>query len=249
MTEREANSIVYESLLHTPGTRAEYFWIKATESKLRLATFCKEMVEAFKRINEYVNLSDGTWDAVTEEKHKHCINLDHITGGKVSGTLTRENIIEIEEPLNDFLQKVQETFKPTESKKKEIISFSWTGNKDLSEPLWQALKEAKCIHSKTDLKDFRAIFSDDLTQCKAVKWIASNKLIAYLFSELFECEFIEERNWQSIIEKGELFINSNGKELTAGDLATALNSITDKYKGLNPKGSEKIDVILKSLRP
>ena len=59
---------------------------------------------------------------------------------------------------------------------------------------------------------------------------------------------INSREWQSVIEKNRLFKTQKGKAIKAGSLAVALNAINDPLKGLNPKGYEKIDEILKTLK-
>jgi hypothetical protein len=128
-------------------------------------------------------------------------------------------------------------------------SFSWKGTPDQLKKLFDGLINAphSFIDPKTDFKDFTAIFSDNLTNCTAIKWSASNKLLSYLFDQLYAGNFIV-KEWQSIIEKYNLFQNKAGKYLTAQDLASALNSINDPFHGLNPRGYEKIDIILKNLK-
>jgi hypothetical protein len=128
-----------------------------------------------------------------------------------------------------------------------LQAFSWTGNDEQLKKLYDGLTENGFIDPQTDFKDFTAIFAGNLTSCKAIKWRVSNKLLSYLFNQLYSSNFII-KEWQSIIEKFKLFQNKTGKYLTAQDLASALNSINDPLHGLNPKGSEKIDIILKNLK-
>lgn len=127
--------------------------------------------------------------------------------------------------------------------------FSWQGTDDQLKRLFTNLMETGFIDQKHHFQDFSMIFVKDLTQCKAVKWTASNRLLAYLFNQMNSgsSPFILSGQWQSIIGKNKLFKNKAGKYLTAQDLATALNAINDPLKGLNPKGSEKIDEILENL--
>jgi len=151
----------------------------------------------------------------------------------------------------DMMQEAiyEKLYKPKATPPKGLNYFIWQGSEDQLEALWQALMRDGYIHSDTTKEDFRAIFSDDLTQCKAVKWTASNRLLAYLFNQMNSGSnpLILSGQWQSIIGKNKLFKNKAGKYLTAQDLATALNAINDQLKGLNPKGSEKIDEILENL--
>ena len=146
--------------------------------------------------------------------------------------------------------KIEEE-KLNNNKRPAVQSFSCQLTKKQKQRLYYKLTETGYIDSsKTDFKTFRAIFSDDLTNCNAVKWTDSNKLLAYLFNQMNSGSnpLILSGQWQSIIGKNKLFKNKAGKYLTAQDLATALNSINDKFKGLNPRGSEKIDEILENLK-
>jgi hypothetical protein len=132
----------------------------------------------------------------------------------------------------------------TEKTKKHLM---WTGSKQQLEKLCNGLIHHGFIDPSTDLQAFAAIFEDDLTNITAIKWRGSNRLLSYIFSQMCTGNFIV-KEWQSIIEKYKLFQNKSGKYLNAQDLATALNSINDPQRGLNPGGSEKIDMILKNIK-
>ena len=125
-------------------------------------------------------------------------------------------------------------------------SFSWAGSSEQLNTLYEALKEARYIDHKTALASILQVFSDDLTNCKPIKIKASNRLFAYFFNQLFAGKLIDNKEWQNIIEKFQLFQNKNGKYLKAQDLASALSETN--AKDLKPIGSEKIDEILKNLK-
>jgi hypothetical protein len=125
-----------------------------------------------------------------------------------------------------------------------VKSFTWTGSPAQKEALWQALKDAGYIAGTTK-EAFTAIFSDELIGCRAIKWRASNRLLSYLFNQMYASNLIA-KEWQSIIEKYKLFLNKSGKYLTAQDLASALSETN--AKDLQPKGYEKIDKILENIK-
>lgn len=128
-----------------------------------------------------------------------------------------------------------------------LQSFTWSGSQVQLVALCEALKTAGYIDQGTTKEAFTAIFADELKQCNPIRWIVSNRLLAYLFDQLYMQDYIV-KEWQSIIEKYRLFQNKTGKLMRAGDLAVALSEINDKNKGLNPKGTDKIDTILKNLK-
>jgi len=130
-----------------------------------------------------------------------------------------------------------------------VQSFSWKGTQDQKEALCEALKDAGYIDPKTDFKAFAAIFADKLISSEPIHWKGSNRLLAYLFDQMNSGNpLIRCQEWQNLIGKYRLFKNKTGKVFTAGDLATAKNSINDPLHGLNPKGSEIIDAILKKVK-
>jgi hypothetical protein len=146
--------------------------------------------------------------------------------------------------LLDFYKVEEEKLTPTG---KVAQSFTWTGSPAQLEELRQALMNDGYIDQGTTKEAFTAIFADELNQCKPIQWRCSNRLISYLFDQMYMQGYIV-KEWQSIIEKCQLFKSRTGKTLKAGDLASALSEINDQNKGLNPKGSDKIDTILKNLK-
>jgi len=346
MKPKEADIILLEALLQTPNSRADYFRITAKEGNHDPLTFYFDLHEAYQRIEEYVNTDDmGHWgrdEAGNPVYDKQYIWLYDYTGGRVNGSFTRENLLEILEPLHEFglsikanVEKKMERKKPSlqvylvtyqkqlrkflnsqsylteldfinvsipeirkeiekyqniiaqqgkkdcfeklsddyipfwlssgkefllwlEKRKSDLEkpdkpgvksqSFTWTGSQPQLVALWQALNDARYIDPKTTEKAFTAIFADELKQCEPVKWNGSNRLLSYLFNQLYAMGFII-KEWQSIIEKFQLFKNKRGKPITAGDLSTALSNINEEQYGVNPKGAEEIDAILETLRP
>jgi len=125
-------------------------------------------------------------------------------------------------------------------------SFAWAGSPEQLKTLYKDLKEARYIDHETTLASFLQVFSDDLTNCKPIKLKASNRLFAYFFNQLFAGKLIDNKEWQRIIEKFQLFQNNKGKYLKAQDLASALSETN--AKDLKPRGNENIDEILKNLK-
>ena len=131
-----------------------------------------------------------------------------------------------------------------------VKSFSWTGSQSQKEELYEALKVAGYIDKETSKESFAMVFADEINISEAIRWNGSNRLLAYLFNQLNSGNnpLIISREWQSIIEKSLLFKNQKGKLIKAGDLATALSAINGPDLGINPKGSNTIDAILKNIK-
>lgn len=123
---------------------------------------------------------------------------------------------------------------------KQPISFVWEGNTETELPkLHQRLIKAEMIDEQTDLEAFKATFTGhSIDNIKPIKWTATNRLLAYFLDKV-----VKERDWQSMAEKGKLFLNKNDKLLTQSDLSSA----NDRKYG-KPKGSEKIDEILAAIK-
>lgn len=145
-----------------------------------------------------------------------------------------------------------------ENKKNNIVSPSVSNiaaktglNSTLSpeqiETFWEQLKspDNACIDVGTTLTDFATLFTEKTLPVSPIKWMKSNRLLSYLFTQLFTMNIITCETWQSRIEAGSFFINRSGKKVTANDLAVAK---TEFEASGNPKGFEKIDAILKTLR-
>lgn len=160
--------------------------------------------------------------------------------------------VEIQKYLTELEDEISHA--APEKQKPGAKSFSWTGSQAQLEDLWQALKDAGYIDREKTKEAFMAIFASKLIKDRPIQWLGSNRLLSYLFNQMSSGKnsLILSLEWQSIIEKYQLFKNKNGKLITAGDLSAALSNINDVNKGLNPKGFEKIDAILnniKTLRP
>jgi hypothetical protein len=107
----EAELVLIESLLHTERTRVEYFKNMAKEKGYSLPVFYLELSDAYNRLNNYVNSFDNTcwnFDPETGERGrlKNNISLFLVTGGKIIGTLTDENITDILPALYELGQIV-----------------------------------------------------------------------------------------------------------------------------------------------
>lgn len=159
-----------------------------------------------------------------------------------SKSLYKADLIQIEKYKVFISQEIskQETSIKLPPPKKPNISFVWQGNTEKELPkLHQRLIKAEMIDEQTDLKDFTATFTGQPTaNIKPIKWIASNKLLAYFLDTAFSGQ-----DWQSIAHNGKLFKNKKGKLLTQSDLSSA----NDRKYG-KPKGSEKIDEILTAIK-
>lgn len=266
MTQKEADIILLEVLLQTSNSGVDYFRIKAKEGNHDEVIFYKDLWEAYKRIEQHVNIKDELkrgWDKNGNETAIYFkLYLSEYTQGRMTGSFGRENLSELKEPLDEFGKSLMENIQS--NIKKELMkitiqsnvskekpgakSFTWAGSQTQKQALCEALNDAGYIHPETTKEAFTAIFANELRQCEPVQWTASNRLLSYLFSQMYGRVIIHSQDWQSIIEKFKLFKNRNGKFFKAGDLSTALSNINDDNFGLNPKGSEKIDAILETLR-
>lgn len=254
MKPYEAELILLGAYFETVNSRADYFRIKGLEGNYNPITYCNDLFDAYSRIEKYVNQFEydhwGLDEAGKRVFDKKAIQL-HRYNDNWTGLVTCDNIIELLSPLHQFAQSIIQAVKGLEKSRPEgRQSFTWTGTQAQLQALWRALKDAGCIHHETTKEAFTAIFAPVLKQCEPVKWTESNKLLSYFFNQMNSGDnpLILSKEWQSTIGKYKIFKTKKGKVLTAGDLSTALNSINDIYKGLQPKGHEKIDDILKNIK-
>lgn len=139
-----------------------------------------------------------------------------------------------------FLKELQKTPKPTtgKSKKKEMASFKLhlKPNRELKEVYQWMIDEDNNMIAEKNYEQFEAIFTgQSIEKIKPIKWIASNRLLAYFLDNAFSGD------WPNIAGSGKLFINKRNKLLTANDLSAAKS---DYSKYGQPKGCEKIDRLL-----
>jgi hypothetical protein len=255
MTEKEADIILLESLLHTPNSRVDYFRQKCLEGNYPPQVFCLYLLRAYQRIEKYVNTPDykvyGLDENGNKEFFKQNLYLPNYTDGRMTGNFGAEHLYELLEPLYSFgksiIEQIEKLMTPPPKEIKR--SFNWTGSPEQLDALCEGLKTVKYIDTGITSEAFKMIFADELRPCEPIKWKASNRLLAYLFYQLFEKGKIDNTEWQSVIGRNKLFKNKSGKTILAGDLATALNAIKDPFEGLNPIGSKEIDKILNTLIP
>lgn len=80
---------------------------------------------------------------------------------------------------------------------------------------------------------------------KPLKWLKSNRDLAYLLKQMYGYKMINNKEWQSIIEKRSLFLNKDNKLLNAQDIAQA---ITGYQRNGNPKWALELEMILNEIR-
>ena len=139
----------------------------------------------------------------------------------------------------DYLQK-----KPALKlqKQKKYISYVWQSNPDKELPeLYNLMKSKdKLISPETTCEQFKAVFTGQPTESiKPIKWIENTVLLAYFLEKAFI-----GLDWQSIAGNGKLFLSKKGNIVNANNLSAS----KDHAKYWNPKGYEKIDLILKSIK-
>jgi len=150
------------------------------------------------------------------------------------------SIIDSLEYDTKIIDAIQPESKPEKPKKQ--ITFKWQGKPDELKELHKLMSNSKyrLISTETNLNEFIAIFTGKLTTIsKPIKWLSSNKLLAYFLDKTFTGQ-----NWQSISSNLKLFVNNSDKPITANDLAVAKNS----FKHGEPKGHDMINEILKSIQ-
>lgn len=133
----------------------------------------------------------------------------------------------------------------TKSKDHKIkTTYKWPGNAEKELPELYSLmisNKHKLIASDTSIEQFTATFTgQSINSNKPIKWLKSNRLLAYFLDAVFIGQ-----DWQSIAEKGKLFLNKKGNLLSANDLAAA-KSYYIKYG--YPNGSKIIDDILTNIK-
>jgi hypothetical protein len=80
---------------------------------------------------------------------------------------------------------------------------------------------------------------------KPLKWLKSNRDLAYLLKQMFGYKMINNKEWQSVLEKRSLFLNKDNKLLNAQDIAQA---IAGYQRNGNPKWALELEVILTEIR-
>lgn len=166
MTEREAEMILLESLVHSEETKSDYFLNKAKESNTKMVHYSRALMNAYNRLDEYVNIKNYTAWTVDEktglkEYIKTPLILDHYTGGKILGQLDCHNIHLIGQPLVKFVREVLAATQEPEKKQHEKTSYEWKANPDKELPeLYSLMIDAyKLIASETTYEQFEAVFT------------------------------------------------------------------------------------------
>lgn len=187
------------------------------------------------------------------EKKENTLNIDGIDISKNEIIIMFSQWLEAKRAYLKNISHVIDINKEKKTKLKEPAT-SFDGN--LTETQLQKLfnelisDKNEFIHSITTFEQFRAIFEANPTEAIIpVRWLKSNRLLAYFFNCLFLNHFINNEYWQSVIEKNKFFLNRNKKNITANDLAVAKSNYEDFN---NPIGHNKIDAIIdnvKSIKP
>ena len=146
----------------------------------------------------------------------------------------------------DYLKQQLAEPKPTKSIK---ISLENTLLCTLIKPqitsLFNRLSAGRYIDSGVTLAEFSDALLGFELMAKPLQWSKSNRALAYLFKQMYGSEMINNREWQSVIQKRALYHNRKGKLITAQDLAQA---ITDYQRDGNPTEASNIDTILEEVK-
>lgn len=152
-----------------------------------------------------------------------------------------QNGLYLKNLIESFYQRKEEKPQPKQNHKK-LKSYVWQNNPDNELPeLYSQMKDKyKLIAPETTYEQFKAVFTGQPIneKFKRIKWIKSNRLLAYFLDNCFS-----GHDWQSIA--GNVFINAKDKLLTSNDMAVAKNTYSDYG---NPRGSEEIDKLLKDIK-
>ncbi len=106
------------------------------------------------------------------------------------------------------------------------------------------LNRANLFYNEIEFETLQALFDCSLKDALKVN---NNRLLAYFFMCLAAKSIIKD-NWQSTIEKNNLFLSKNDKPIKAGDLSASKSQTENKQFGKNPKGYEIIDEALKEIK-
>jgi hypothetical protein len=139
---------------------------------------------------------------------------------------------------NTNKHKVQ---KERTNQKKIVLSYTWPHDTRSLNDLHNKLVDGY-FEKSTSIQSFETVFNGKgkKHQGPTLKWLQSNRLLAYLLEELFN-----DSQWQAIAGNGQLFRNCNNKLLSANDLTNAKSGYMQEGK---PKGYERIDRILSSVK-
>lgn len=250
MKPKEIELILIEGLFHTPETRIDFYLSKAKENNCKPFNFCLALFEAYKRLNKYVNSYEpNTWAESkdgTKEPIKRTINLLHFTNGLFKGTLDDENITDLLSGLTELTKQVKDEITKTAElsnkqkgkQKASITGFQSSLTEEQIQSLFDQLK-GKYIDINTNPDHFKAMFKNESLPVlfKSVTWIDPPVLLAYLIYKLKKHKKIRSSNhWQ--ITSYCFYPKCNYRQLADGFQNT---------KSGNPKESELIDAILKSI--
>lgn len=206
------------------------------QSVEKFTTYLEELKREGKKRGEPVNLHFAELAFLQSE-------IELFTGFLEKKLPANDEIIVME-----FIQELKNKLHSLGRPKPHKTSLSWTGSPEQLDALCDGLAVAGYIDQGAGKEAFNQVFSGNNMNPEPVTWKGTNRLLAYMFDQITKGRppLVDNNDWQSIIDKNQIFKNGKEKPIKAGDLSTALSQINSP--GLEPKGHEKIDNILESVR-
>ncbi len=121
----------------------------------------------------------------------------------------------------------------------------WTGDDDQLTKLYNGLAGWAV---KSDLETFRQAFISTEANGTFIDWIEDTRLLGYLLTMLCNVERLIPSNFAKLIGDANLIKSKKGEFLKTNNLHQVTHQVNELKNYAKPKGSEKIDTLLESLR-
>ncbi len=268
MTQKEAELILIEGLLHTRNSRPEFYKNAAKENGYSLKVFFKELLDAYERIEKYVNVTDYSQYGCDENGEnisyfKQSIDLFTFTNGKFTGQIDSENVYELAIGLEPIAKEVFGKIARDEVEKfeKEMLAKIEKREKEMESlpaRLQTNLKSDQRGQLFTELVN-GGFIPDENRDCfnwaigvtyetepkqpgqwQPIEWKKSKWLLAY-FVDIFNCEILgnDGFNKRTRWKPFELLFGETGLRGSKNDY---------QKTGSLPDGHKQIVGIIKSLK-
>lgn len=199
----------------------------------RLGEYIKQNIGAYRSFDDFDN---WFWSNKVERTVKR------IT--KISDEVFLDAAKEYTEQLNRYIKKDKEESKP------RVNSFSWSGNDDQLQLLYDKLVQEKLIHKNTLFIDFKCLFQTPANKPKnPIVWIGTIPDLICFFDCLNAEGLIDSKGVFPMIEKLELLQSSKGTILTQNSLNVNKTNYESKKTIDNmPKRYKVIEKIIKKIK-
>lgn len=221
------------------------WWGKELE-KIRLNEFDSSMCITY--LDDFLTVNVSKQEVMMswiQDPQKFLFNLHNAVMYKQGGIkyilYEIKNITGIEPKL---VGTAEERAKEAESINNKGRIFGCTLTDTQTKSLFEKLSGVY-IDEAVSYNEFTEVLYGSDVLINPIKWLKSNRDLAYFLSTLYERKMIENCFWQNISEKRQLFVNMKDKCLKARDLSSAREQYLNEG---SPREAENIDQILKAVK-